>query len=96
MTVHVTRGTELNANSNAKLLVRPEDTRFVTNGDQGLSGHVVAQTFQGVSTTVAVRLTKLDTLVNVHEVGSVEGRLEPGDEVKIAVDGRHAVVEAVA
>ena len=93
--VHVTRGTELNADSQAMLLVRPEDTHFVKNGEQGLTGHVVGQTFQGVSTTVAVRLKALDTLINVHEVGSVEGRLEPGDEVKVTLDGRHAVVEAV-
>ena len=88
--VHVTRGTELNADSQAMLLVRPEDTHFVKNGEQGLAGHVVGQTFQGVSTTVAVRLKTLDTLVDVHEVGSVEGRLEPGDEVKVTLDGHHA------
>ena len=94
--VEVRRGTELGANAQAKLLVRPEDTRFVTNGEAGLAGHVVGRTFQGVSTTVSVRLTALDTLVAVHEVGSVEGRLEPGDAVKVTLDGRHAVVEATA
>jgi ABC-type Fe3+/spermidine/putrescine transport system ATPase subunit len=94
--VHVTRGTELNADSQAKLLVRPEDTHFAQNGQPGLTGHVVSQTFQGVSTTVAVRLKALDTLINVHEVGSVEGRLDPGHEVKVTLDGRHAVVEAIA
>ena len=91
--VHVTRGTELASDSTAVLLVRPEDTHFVTNGEAGLAGHVVGQTFQGVSTTVAVRLTTLDTLINVHEVGSVEGRLQPGDEVKVTLDGRNALVE---
>jgi len=94
--VHVTRGTELATDSTAVLLVRPEDTHFVTNGEAGLAGHVVAQTFQGVSTTVAVRLTTLDTLINVHEVGSVEGRLQPGDEVKVTLDGRNALVEVPA
>jgi putative spermidine/putrescine transport system ATP-binding protein len=91
--VPVARGTELAGNSNATLLVRPEDTHFTSNGEAGLIGHVVGHTFQGVSTTVAVRLKTLDTLVNVHEVGSVEGRLDPGDEVKVRLDGRHAVVE---
>ena len=94
--VHVTRGTELATDSTAVLLVRPEDTHFVTNGEAGLAGHVVAQTFQGVSTTVAVRLTTLDTLINVHEVGSVEGRLQPGDQVKVTLDGRNALVEVPA
>ena len=94
--VHVTRGTELASDSTAVLLVRPEDTHFVTNGEAGLAGHVVAQTFQGVSTTVAVRLTTLDTLIDVHEVGSVEGRLQPGDEVKVTLDGRNALVEVPA
>ena len=94
--VHVTRGTELATDSTALLLVRPEDTHFVTNGEAGLAGHVVAQTFQGVSTTVAVRLTTLDTLINVHEVGSVEGRLQPGDQVKVTLDGRNALVEVPA
>jgi len=32
-------------------------------------------------------------LINVHEVGSVEGRLQPGDEVKVTLDGRNALVE---
>jgi putative spermidine/putrescine transport system ATP-binding protein len=92
--VHVTRGTQLAADATATLLVRPEDTHFVSNGEAGLAGHVVGQTFQGVSTTVAVRLASLDTLISVHEVGSVEGRLEPGDAVKVTLDGRNAVVEA--
>jgi hypothetical protein len=35
----------------------------------------------------------LDTLVAVHEVGSVEGRHEPGDAIKVTIDGRNAVVE---
>jgi putative spermidine/putrescine transport system ATP-binding protein len=91
--VPVARGTELASNSSATLLVRPEDTHFTSNGEAGLIGHVVGHTFQGVSTTVSVRLNTLDTLVNVHEVGSVEGRLDPGDEVKVSLDGRHAVVE---
>jgi ABC-type Fe3+/spermidine/putrescine transport system ATPase subunit len=77
-----------------KLLVRPEDTHFTSNGEAGLTGHVVGHTFQGVSTTVSVRLKVLDALIDVHEVGSVEGRLETGDEVKVRIDGRHAVVEA--
>ena len=64
--------------------------------DAGLTGHVVAHTFQGVSTTVSVRLNALDTLIAVHEVGSVEGRLELGDEVKVQLDGRHAVVESAS
>jgi putative spermidine/putrescine transport system ATP-binding protein len=94
--VHVTRGTALGADTKAMLLVRPEDTHFVSNGEAGLTGHVISQTFQGVSTTVTVKLAAIDKLISVHEVGSVEGRLEPGDEVKVTLDGHHAVVESVA
>jgi len=94
--VHVTRGTDLGTNTEAVLLVRPEDTHFVSNGEPGLAGHVVAQTFQGVSTTVSVRLTAIDSLITVHEVGSVEGRLQPGDAVKVTLDGENAVVESAA
>ncbi len=93
--ITVDRGTDLTPQASAKLLVRPEDTHFATNGDPSLSGHVVGHTFQGVSTTVSVRLNALDTLIDVHEVGSVEGRLEPGDEVEVTLDGRNAVVESV-
>jgi putative spermidine/putrescine transport system ATP-binding protein len=93
--VHVARGIQLSADESARLLVRPEDTHFITNGEAGLTGHVVGQTFQGVSTTVSVRLQAIDALISVHEVGSVEGRLEPGDEVKVTLDGTHAVVESV-
>ena len=57
---------------------------------------MVAQTFQGVSTTVSVRLTAIDSLITVHEVGSVEGRLQPGDAVKVTLDGENAVVESAA
>jgi putative spermidine/putrescine transport system ATP-binding protein len=91
--VRVGRSVALDANSPALLLVRPEDTHFTSNGESGLTGRVVGQTFQGVSTTVSVRLDALDKLIAVHEVGSVEGRLEPGDPVKVTLDGRHAVVE---
>jgi hypothetical protein len=35
-------------------------------------------------------------LINVHEVGSVEGRLQPGDQVKVTLDGRNALVEVPA
>ncbi len=94
--VAVARGTELAGDTRAMLLVRPEDTHFTSNGEAGLEGHVVGHTFHGVSTTVSVRLKTLDTLINVHEVGSVEGRLDPGDEVKVRLDGRHAVVEPVS
>jgi putative spermidine/putrescine transport system ATP-binding protein len=92
--VRVGRAVALAANSPALLLVRPEDTHFTSNGESGLTGRVVGQTFQGVSTTVSVRLDALDRLIAVHEVGSVEGRLEPGDAVKVTLDGRHAVVES--
>jgi ABC-type Fe3+/spermidine/putrescine transport system ATPase subunit len=86
----------LAAEAPALLLVRPEDTHISTNGDAGFAGRVVSQTFQGVSTTVAVKLDAIDRMVAVHEVGSIEGRLEPGDSVKVTLDGHHAVVEAVA
>jgi putative spermidine/putrescine transport system ATP-binding protein len=92
--VVVARGTEMPSRSRAMLLVRPEDTHIATNGESGLAGVVVGQTFQGVATTVAVRLNTLDTLVAVHVVGSVEGRLQPGDAVTVTLDGSHAVVEA--
>jgi putative spermidine/putrescine transport system ATP-binding protein len=95
LAVQVSRGTGLSADASAYLLVRPEDTHFVREGEPGLTGSVVSHTFQGVSTTVAVRLAGLDALVDVHEVGSVEGRLAPGDSVTVGFDGRHAVVEAV-
>jgi putative spermidine/putrescine transport system ATP-binding protein len=95
LAVHILRGTGLAADAPVHLLVRPEDTRFVGEGEPGLTGSVVSHTFQGVSTTVAVRLAGLDALVDVHEVGSVEGRLAPGDSVTVGFDGRHAVVEAV-
>ena len=91
--VTVSRATDLASESRATLLVRPEDTHFTTNGEAGLVGHVVSHTYQGVSTTVSVRLNTLDTMIAVHEVGSVEGRLEPGDEVKVRLDGRNAVIE---
>ncbi len=78
------------------LLVRPEDTSIVGNGDGGLGGTIVNQTFQGSSTDVAVRLTVLDVLITVHVVGSTEGILRVGDQVTVAIDGSRAVLEAVA
>jgi putative spermidine/putrescine transport system ATP-binding protein len=93
--IEVARGTQLPAGASAHLLVRPEDTRIVTDGGPGLVGTVVSQTFQGVSTTVAVRLAVSDALIDIHEVGSVEGRLQPGDPVTVTFDGAHALVEAV-
>ena len=92
--VSVARGTGLAAGTSADLLVRPEDTHF-TEGP-GLRGHVVSQTFQGIATTVGVRLTGIDALVDVHVVGSVEGKLQPGDDVTVTFDGAHAVVEATS
>ncbi len=92
--VTVARGTGLSSGTAAHLLVRPEDTHIVSTDTDGLRGTVVSQTFQGVATTVAVRLSATDTLINVHEVGSVEG-LQPGDPVSVRFDGSHAVVEAV-
>jgi putative spermidine/putrescine transport system ATP-binding protein len=93
--IPVERGVKIAAPNSATLLVRPEDTHFAANGDAGLAGSVVGHTFQGVSTTVTVRLHTLDVLVAVHVVGSVEGRLQPGDPVTVTVDGSHAVVEPV-
>jgi putative spermidine/putrescine transport system ATP-binding protein len=93
--VHVQRGVSLAADAPALLLVRPEDTHFTPNGEAGFAGRVVSQTFQGVSTTVTVKLDAIERLIAVHEVGSIEGRLEPGDAVKVTLDGHHAVVEAV-
>jgi putative spermidine/putrescine transport system ATP-binding protein len=91
---HVTIGRShgLNAGDPLKLLVRPEDTSFGSNGD-GLPGTIVSQTFQGASTTVAVRLHVLDVLVDVHSPGSLEGVHAPGDAVSVVVDGARAVIE---
>jgi putative spermidine/putrescine transport system ATP-binding protein len=75
------------------LLVRPEDARIAGDGEDGLAGTVVSQTFQGSSTDVAVRLTVLDVLVTVHVVGSTEGLLRAGDQVKVGIDGTRAVLE---
>ena len=75
------------------LLVRPEDTTFVAEGSIGLAGLVTSLTFEGASTMVGVRLDRLDQTVNVHIVGSGEGRFAPGDRVGVAIAGDRAVVE---
>ena len=80
--------------TNVLLLVRPEDTHFATDG-AGLPGSVTSLTFEGVSTTIGVRLERLDQLVQVHLVGSAEGKLAVGDRVGVAFTGDRAVVEPV-
>jgi putative spermidine/putrescine transport system ATP-binding protein len=75
------------------VLVRPEDTHIATNGD-GLPGTVASLSFEGVATTVGVRLDIVDELVKVHVVGSVEGKHAMGDRVSIGFAGERAVVEA--
>jgi putative spermidine/putrescine transport system ATP-binding protein len=78
------------------LLVRPEDSHIIANGDAGLVGTIASLTFEGAATTVGVRLDLLDVLAKVHVVGSVEGKYGLGDRVKVGFDGRNAVVEAAA
>jgi ABC-type Fe3+/spermidine/putrescine transport system ATPase subunit len=95
LAIPVKRRVTIAAPAIATLLVRPEDTNFAANGGAGLAGSVVGQTFQGVATTVTVRLHTLDVLIAVHVVGSVDDRLQPGDPVTVTVDGSHAVVEPV-
>ncbi len=75
------------------LLVRPEDLSMASDGQSGLVGTIVGQTFQGASTDVAVRLRGLDTLVTAHLVGSTEGIHRVGDQVTLAVNGERAVFE---
>lgn len=77
--------------SNVRVLVRPEATKLVEAG--GLAGSIVSQTFQGASTTVAVRLDGSGQLVDVHVVGSLEGLRRAGDTVSVDFDGSGAVVE---
>jgi putative spermidine/putrescine transport system ATP-binding protein len=91
--VPTTRSHDFAAGERINLLVRPEDTSIVAEGDSGLSGTVVSQTFQGSSTDVGVRLAVLDVLISVHVVGSTEGVLRAGDQVTVAVDGARAVFE---
>ncbi|MEO6651998.1 MAG: ABC transporter ATP-binding protein [Ilumatobacteraceae bacterium] len=91
--VHAARPHDFAAGDRINLLVRPEDTSIVGNGDGGLGGTIVSQTFQGSSTDVAVRLAVLDALIKVHVVGSTEGILSVGDHVTVAIDGARAVLE---
>ena len=93
--VHVGRGHGQDRGTPVTLLVRPEDTHIADDG-VGLPGTVTSLSFEGVATTVGVRLDVIDTLVKVHVVGSVEGRHAVGDRVHVQVAGDHAVVEAVA
>jgi putative spermidine/putrescine transport system ATP-binding protein len=91
--VPTSRQHDFAADGRINLLVRPEDMSIVANGDHGLIGTVVSQTFQGSSTDVAVRLAVLDVLVTVHVVGSTEGILRAGDRVVVTIDGERAVFE---
>ncbi len=91
--VPTARSHDFPAGEPINLLVRPEDTSIVGNGDDGLVGTVVSQTFQGSSTDVSVRLTVLDLLITVHVVGSTEGIYRTGDQVKVGIDAERAVFE---
>ena len=91
--VPTSRQHDFAADGRINLFVRPEDMSIVANGDHGLIGTVVSQTFQGSSTDVAVRLAVLDVLVTVHVVGSTEGILRAGDRVVVTIDGERAVFE---
>jgi putative spermidine/putrescine transport system ATP-binding protein len=75
------------------LLVRPEDSHIIANGEPGLPGTIASITFEGAATTVGVRLDVLDVLAKVHVVGSIEGKYELGDRVKVGFDGTRALVE---
>jgi len=75
------------------LLVRPEDSHIIANGAPGLPGTIASITFEGAATTVGVRLDVLDVLAKVHVVGSIEGKYELGDRVKVGFDGTRALVE---
>jgi putative spermidine/putrescine transport system ATP-binding protein len=83
------------AGATVTLLVRPEDTR-IGDPDDGLVGTVASLSFEGVATTVGVRVDILDALVKVHVVGSVEGLHTIGDRVHVHLAGERAVVEAAA
>jgi putative spermidine/putrescine transport system ATP-binding protein len=78
------------------LLVRPEDSSIVSNGQAALQGTIASVTFEGAATTVGVRLDLLDVLAKVHVVGSVEGKHALGDRVGVTFDGSRAVVEATS
>jgi putative spermidine/putrescine transport system ATP-binding protein len=92
-TVHVGPGHAHSQGTAVTLLVRPEDTHIGDNG-VGIPGTVTSLSFEGVATTVGVRLDVVDTLVKVHVVGSVEGKHAVGDRVHVQVAGERAVVEA--
>jgi putative spermidine/putrescine transport system ATP-binding protein len=94
-TVQVGPGHTQGQGSDVTLLVRPEDTYIGDNG-VGIPGTVASLSFEGVATTVGVRLDVVDTLVKVHVVGSVEGKHAVGDRVNVQVSGERAVVEATA
>jgi putative spermidine/putrescine transport system ATP-binding protein len=94
-TVQVGQAHGQGAGTTVKLLVRPEDTHISSTGE-GLPGTVASLSFEGVATTVGVRLDVVDELVKVHVVGSVEGKYTIGDRVDVEFTGDRAVVEAVA
>jgi len=94
LVVPITRGIDQATGSSVKLLVRPEESHILANGEPGIPGTVASLTFEGAATTVGVRLDVLDVLAKVHMVGSAEGRLGLGDRVKVGFDGRRAVIES--
>src|SRR5215207_4648304 len=94
--IAVGRNVNGSGGQNVSLLVRPEDSHIIANGEPGLPGTIASMTFEGAATTVGVRLDVLDVLAKVHMVGSVEGKYELGDRVKVGFDGRRAVVEPSA
>ncbi|MEY4229979.1 MAG: hypothetical protein RLZZ362_828 [Actinomycetota bacterium] len=75
-----------------RLLVRPEDLHLVDDG--GLPGSVTSTTFQGASTTVTIRLDRLDRLVSLHTSGSEAAHVTPGDRVRVTVDAAHGLCES--
>jgi putative spermidine/putrescine transport system ATP-binding protein len=75
------------------LLVRPEDAAISTDG---LLGSVVATTFQGATTEIAVRLDTLDALVTVAVGRDGADAHRAGDRVHVSLDGARSVFEPAA
>ena len=78
----------------AMLLVRPEDTHFAARRQAGLPGTVASLTFEGVSTTVGVRLER-----GRRARRGARGRVGRGQVTRsVTASGRvrraHAVVES--
>ena len=80
------------AGANLRMLVRPEDLVVSSNGS-GLPGSVTSFTFQGASTTIGVRLDRLDLLVSASMPSATAPVVSIGDRVSVGVDATRAVAE---